>query len=115
MPAVTTFSPSAPGSTVKPLFRQFGEQLGVQQVNLAQVRLGRILRDSGTVLDGDAAVRIALDAQAFEQANGRLRSLAEAVLRMRADDDDSGGHGMAPEAAKRAQARRTPIASISLR
>ena len=114
MPAVTTFSPSAPGSTVKPLFRQFGEQLGVQQVNLAQVRLGRILRDSGPVLDGDAAVRIALDAQAFEQ-NGRLRSLAEAVLRMRADDDDSGGHGMAPEAAKRAQARRTPIASISLR
>ena len=86
----------------------------MRQVDLAQVRLGRVLRDPGAVLGGDTAVRIAVDAQGFEQVDGRLRALADAVLRVRSDSDDSDGREVEPEA-QQAQARRTPIASISLR
>ena len=78
------------------------------------VRLGRVLREPRVLPDGDAAVRIALDTQAFEPANRRLHPRAEAVLRVRTDGDDSGGHEVQP-GAQQAQARRTPSASISLR
>ena len=46
MPCVVTFSPSCPGATSKPCSADLVEQLPVDQVDLAQVRLRRILGDA---------------------------------------------------------------------
>jgi len=47
-------------------------QLGVNEVHLTKVRLGGIARHARAVLHGDTLMRIAIDAEAGEQADRRL-------------------------------------------
>ena len=67
MPRVVMFSPISPGATSKPGCAQLVVQLGVDQVHLAQVGLGRIARDARAVLHRHAHVRVAFDAEPGQQ------------------------------------------------
>lgn len=57
------------------MLAQAGEELGLQQMDLAQVRLGGVLRHPGPVLNRLPEVRIANDATAFDEVNLRRRLL----------------------------------------
>ena len=83
------------GTHDKTLHPQFLEQFGVDQVHLAQVGLGRIAADAGTVLDRLAHMGVAGDAQSREQANAQGRRLAEVMAAAGADGDDA-AHGNVP-------------------
>jgi hypothetical protein len=63
-------------------------ELRVDQVDLTQVGLRGVRRDPRAVLDGDAEMRVSLDAEAFEEADAGHGRLAEGVLAVTAD----GGH-----------------------
>ena len=72
------------GTNVKATGQQLVEKLGVHQVHLAQVWLGRIARHTREVLDRATMVRVTLDTQAGQQANARLIGLTEAMRDARA-------------------------------
>jgi hypothetical protein len=74
------------------LHRQLGEQLGVNEVHLTQVRLGRVLCDTRAVLDSRAAVRIALHARRFQKCDALAHRLAEGVRRASGDGRDEHAH-----------------------
>ena len=74
MPRVVTFSPICPAATAKPAAAQLVVQLGVDQVHLAQVGLGRVARHPRAMLDRHAQMRVALDAQPGQQPDAVLRS-----------------------------------------
>ena len=63
-------------------------QLGVDEVHLAQVGLRRVAAHVRAVLDGRAAVRVALDAEAREQADGVGVGLGHRVPGAHADRGD---------------------------
>jgi hypothetical protein len=63
-------------------------QLSVDQVDLAQVGLGRVAGGAGAVLHGLAGVRVAFDAEAGDQADRESRRLAEAVGGDAVDGED---------------------------
>ena len=73
----------------KTLAAQFVEQLGVDQMHLAQIGLGRIPADAGAVLDRLAHMGVAGDAESREQANAQGRRLAEVMAAAGADGDDA--------------------------
>ena len=56
---------------------QFVMQLGVDQVHLAQVRLGRIARHPRSMLDRAAQMRVVLDAETGQQPDAADVRLAE--------------------------------------
>lgn len=58
---------------------QFVVELGVNQVYLAKIGLGRVARDSRTMLDRPTHVCVAFDAEAGQQADAVPRRLAECV------------------------------------
>src|SRR6201996_7405049 len=62
----------------------------MDQVDLAQIRLRGVGCHAGAVLHGDARVRVAFDAEAFQERDARTRLLAEAVLTVFADANDDG-------------------------
>ncbi len=80
-------------------------QFLVDQVDLAQVRLGRVLPHPRAVLHGDAVVGVALDAEAFQEADGGTHLLAERVGGAEAHRDDL-LHGTPPRA-RRQSSRET--------
>jgi len=57
-----------PGRDCETTRSQFVVQFGVDQVNLAQIGLGRVARDPRAVLDGDPLVRVAFDSRARQRA-----------------------------------------------
>lgn len=67
---------------------QFGEQFGVDQVDLPQVGLGGIGGDAGAVFDCYAAVGIAFDAVPGDQAQLRRAAFAEAMIPVAGEGDD---------------------------
>jgi hypothetical protein len=67
------------GANVKTCRVQLVVQLAMDKVNLPQVRLCRVPRDPRSVFDGGSRMRVGLDAQSGNQANVRLRALAERV------------------------------------
>ena len=98
MPRTARFSPISPGWRGKSEGVEFVEELGRDEVDLAEVGGVRVLADAIEVLDLLASVGIALHAEASEDAYLRGGSLAEAVLRAEGYGDDPGvlgGHGQA--------------------
>src|SRR5271167_2661732 len=74
-----------PRPDVEPGRPQFVVQLGVDQVDLTKVRLGRIDSHPRAVLDCPSEVRVALDAEACNQPDGIDCRLAEGVHRAATD------------------------------
>src|SRR3546814_8316106 len=74
---------------VEPLRLQLVEQFGVDQVDLPEVRLGRVARDARAVLHRLAEMRVAGDTEAGDEADLGLIGLAERVRGAAADRDDS--------------------------
>jgi len=68
----------------------FVDELLGEQVDLAQVRLCRIRRHLKEVLDGDARVCVALDADALQQGDLLTWLFAEPVLFVFAHGYDAG-------------------------
>ena len=66
------------------------EELGLDQVHLAQVGLRRVAFQAPEVLGGSAEVAVAFDAEAFQEGDGGLGCLGEAVLGAQVDTED--GH-----------------------
>jgi hypothetical protein len=60
----------------------------MNQVNLAEIRLGWIGFDPGPVLDGRSRVSISLDPKAGDQLDGTLTILREGVRLTPADSED---------------------------
>jgi hypothetical protein len=80
-------------------------QLGMDQVHLSQVGLRRVARHARAVLHSSAGVRVALDAEAFEQPNAYLVRLREAVRRAAAHgQDDAVDHSERPTSGRCAAA-----------
>src|SRR5690606_29183883 len=71
---------------------EFVEQLRMDQVDLAEIRSGGILGDSGAVLDGGAHVGIAFHPEPFQEPDGRTLLLAEVVALVGADGHDNWWH-----------------------
>src|SRR5574337_9975 len=67
------------GRYIEPGSPQFVVQFGVDQVDLPQVRLGRVDRHSRAVLDRSPKVRVTFHAEAREQTNGGQWRLTERV------------------------------------
>src|SRR5262245_34327875 len=74
---------------VEPLRTQFVMQFGVDEVDLAQVRLRRVDRNAGAMLHRDAGMCIALDPEPGEQSYLVGNGLAEPMLTVAADRDDN--------------------------
>jgi hypothetical protein len=73
---------------------QLGVELGVDQVDLAQVRLRRVACDPRAVLDGDAGMGVAVNAETGDEADHRLVALAHCVAAAAADRQDRPGHAL---------------------
>jgi hypothetical protein len=71
---------------------QLVEQLGVNEMDLPEVRLRRVDRDAGAVLHRFAAMGVALDAETGQKPNRALHRLAEAMPHRRAHRDHCRGH-----------------------
>ena len=106
------FSPRSPGRTVKPSLRQLVVQLGVDEVDLAQVRLARVTGHPRAVLHQLAQVRVAAHAEAGDQLDARPGRLAELVPPIAAHGRDLAVHlavrpasAARPACAHRAQTR----------
>jgi hypothetical protein len=67
---------------------QFGEQFGVNQVDLSQVGLARVGGDAGAVFDCGAAVGIAFDAVPGDQAQLWRAAFAETVVPVAGEGDN---------------------------
>ena len=76
------------GRNADSLLCQFLEQLGGQQVHLAEVGRSGILADAIAMAHGDASMRIAFNAKARQERNEREHRLREAVRRTAADRHD---------------------------
>lgn len=86
----------ASGRQAEALLIELVEQLHGQQVDLAQVRLGRVDRHPGTMPDGLAAVRVPVDAKSLQATyrwHGLLGETMDRVDRYRLD---LSLHGPAP-------------------
>src|SRR4029079_13986617 len=81
---------------------QLLEQFGVDEMNLTQVRAGRVARNPRAMLDGDAGVRVAFDAESGGEADAQARWLAEVVAAIARNSDDSRAHGRPRTAASSA-------------
>jgi hypothetical protein len=77
---------------VKSLHAQFVEQLGVNEMHLAQIGLRRIARDARAVLDAGTHMRVALDPQTFAQNDLRANGLSTSCAPARADADHARAH-----------------------
>ena len=88
-PSVVMFSPRSAAVTSKPLLPQFCEELGLQEMHLTQVRLGRIDGDARAVLDRHALMGIALDATSRDDLDVRFRSLGKGMPRVFRDGNDA--------------------------
>ena len=69
-------------------YPQLVEQLSVDQMDLTQVQLRRILADTRAMLDGLAHMRVAIDPEPREKANAERWCLAEVVATAKADGND---------------------------
>ncbi len=78
-------------------------QLGVDEVDLAQVRLRRVTPYPGPVLHGDPRMGVALDAETLQQADRRPPRLGERVA-------GAGVHGLDPTVLHVDQCGRSPAA-----
>ena len=67
---------------------QFLVEFGVDQVNLAQVGLGRIARHPRAVLDRNALMRVAVDAEPGHELDAVLVGFDQRVRRASADGRD---------------------------
>lgn len=77
-------------------------------MHLAQIRLRGIHRHARKMLHRRSGMRIALDAEAGNQANACLVRLAEGMLRIGADRDNGTGHTLISQAG--IQERAQPVA-----
>src|SRR5262249_41055977 len=77
--------PHQPGPDVKPGVAQLVEQLGVDQMNLAQIGHSRVGGDPRAVLYRHALVSVTLDAKPREEAELVGVGLGQAVRRAAAD------------------------------
>ena len=75
-------------------FRERGQELHVQEVDLGEIGLTGILAARVAVLHGAAAVRVAHDAETGEELDPRLRDLAEGVSWVEADGYDLYGDNL---------------------
>lgn len=73
------------GRNSEALAGQFVEQLGVDQMDLAQVRLRRIASYARTMPDGHARMTVALHAKPGQQGDRGLSPLGKAVMTATAD------------------------------
>lgn len=81
------------GMDVEPSSVELVMQFGVNEVDLTEIRLVRVLRDAREVLDGSASMRVTFDAETFDQANFWFGLLDEVVAAGAADREDGCGHG----------------------
>ena len=79
MPRVVTFSPISPACTRKPRSAELIVQLGVDEMDLAQVRLGRVAANPGAVLHRGAGVGVTLHPVPCDEPDAQARPLAEGV------------------------------------
>ena len=84
------------GRHLESLRTHLGEELLVDEVDLAQVRLGRVLCDPGAVLDRDAGMDVALHAEPGEQCDTVPVRLGERVLAVAADGRHCPAHSHSP-------------------
>ena len=80
MPRVVMFSPTWARRESKPRLPRVVQELGVDEVHLAQVRLRWVARHARAVLHRRARVRVAFDAEPGHQLDAFDRELAEHVL-----------------------------------
>jgi len=78
------------GPDFETLVLQLGEQFDVDEVDLAQVWLGRVGGDAGSVLHGDPGVSVALDAKTSQQGDLFYCGFTEPVFAIAADADHHG-------------------------
>jgi hypothetical protein len=69
-----------------------GEELGVDEVDLGEIGAGGVFADVVEVLDGGAEVDVTLYAEAFEELDGGLGALGEAMGWVAAYGLDVWGH-----------------------
>lgn|SRR5690554_4158848 len=69
------------------------EQLGLDQVHLAKIGLGRILGDSGPMLDVLTQVGVSFYSESCQETDRWTVVLAEGVALVRGDGGDSWWHG----------------------
>lgn len=80
--------PHLPGNDIEPSRPKLIMQLGVDQVNLAQIRLTRVARHPGAVLNGLSSVRVPLDPVPRDQHDRLEVLLAHRVGSAAADCDN---------------------------
>jgi hypothetical protein len=88
--------PEVAGPDGEPAFGELGEELGVNQVHLPKIGLGRIARDARQMLYGAPRMRITFDAQVHAKLNARLDRLTEGVSPTQRDADNDAVHGVTP-------------------
>ena len=64
----------------------------MNEMDLAEIGLGRIARDARAMLHRHAAMRVALDAETGEEADAFLGRLREEMRRASVDGDDNCRH-----------------------
>jgi hypothetical protein len=72
---------------------QFLQQLVLEQVHLPEVRLRRVARHTRPMLHGDTGVRVAFDAEPFDEGEARFGVLAEGMRGRAAQRDNRAVHG----------------------
>lgn len=60
---------------------ELGEELAVDEMNLAQIGLRRVSGDARPVLDGDPAMGVTLDSESCDNRDDRLGDFGEGVIR----------------------------------
>ena len=86
MPRVVTFSPISPGDRKAPV-TQLLKKLGVDEMDLPQVRHCRVAPNTRLVLHCGARMGISIDPEPHDKANAVARGLAEAVGTATSDRD----------------------------
>src|SRR5215472_19190044 len=81
-----------PGRDAEAGFAQFVMQFGMNEVDLAQIRLARIAFDARAVLHARAGMRVAFDAEPREQPDTLFVRLAHCVPGAAAHSDDHSLH-----------------------
>lgn len=84
------------GRHLEPFFTDLGEELFMNEVDLAQIRLGGILRDTRTVLDRHTGVHVSLHTEPGEQSDAVPVRLGERVIPVAADRRHSPAHTSKP-------------------
>ena len=107
--------PEIPRSYLVARLTEFLEQLLVDQMDLAQIRLGGVLRNAGTVLDRDPRMYVPLDTESGQQGHAVPVRLGEGVGAVAAHHGDCPAHVRRPPISAHLSSQRPISLRVILR